>query len=119
MQGSRAQKEMKRNPGGGMHTAVMPRDMYAQGGSSVYSKSGFHDDWDQKKMPARKERQYADGGDVDRWMQDVHPKKGALHKMMHVPAGEKISTSALEKETHAKSPLMRKRANLALRYRGD
>jgi len=64
MQGSRAQKEMKRNPDGGMHTAVMPRDMYAKGGSSVYSKAGFHDDWDQKRMPGRKDRQYAEGGDV-------------------------------------------------------
>jgi len=43
---------------------------------------------------------YADGGDVeDHWMQDVHPKKG-------------------EEAEHAKSPLERKRANLALRFRG-
>ena len=61
-----------------------------------------------------------EGEDVgNHWMQNVHPKKGALHKAMHIPAGKKISTGALEKETHSKSPLMRKRANLALRYRGD
>ena len=61
----------------------------------------------------------ADGGTTDKWMQDVHPKKGALHQMLHIPEGQKIGTGLLEKETHAKSPLMRKRANLALRYRGD
>lgn len=53
MQGSRAQKEMKRNPSGGMHTAVMPRGFYARGGSSVYKESRFEDDWDKSKMPQR------------------------------------------------------------------
>jgi hypothetical protein len=63
---------------------------------------------------------HADGDSVgDHWMQNVHPKKGALHAQMHIPQGKKISTSALEKATHAKSSLERKRANLALRYRGD
>jgi len=66
---------------------------------------------------------HAEGDSVGKdhyWMQSVseNSKKGALHKAMHIPEGKKISTSALEKETHAKSPLMRKRANLALRYRG-
>lgn len=63
---------------------------------------------------------HAEGDSVgNHWMQDVHPKKGALHQQMGIPKGRKISTGALEKATHAKSPLERKRANLALRYRGD
>lgn len=61
----------------------------------------------------------AEGGEVDKWMQDVHPKKGALHREMHIPQDEKIPTSRLKEATHAQSPLERKRANLALRYRGD
>lgn len=69
------------------------------------------------KNGCRVER-HAEGEDVNKWMQGVHPKKGALHKAMHIPKGKKIPTAALEKETHSKSPLMRKRANLALRYRG-
>ena len=40
-----------------------------------------------------------------------HP--GALHKELHVPQGQKIPTKKLEKATHSKNPLMRKRANLA------
>lgn len=59
-----------------------------------------------------------DGGSVNMWMQDVHPKKGALHKALGIPSDKKIPTGLLEEETHSKSPLMRKRANLALRYRG-
>jgi hypothetical protein len=64
---------------------------------------------------------HADGDSVgkDKWMQDVHPKKGALHRELGIPEGKKIATSSLEKATHAKSSLERKRANLALRYRGD
>lgn len=62
---------------------------------------------------------YADGGDVEgHWMQDAHPKKGALHAQLHIPQGQKIPTDRLEEAEHAKSPLLRKRANLAMRYRG-
>jgi len=61
---------------------------------------------------------HAGGGSVDHWMQDVHPKKGALHKEMGIPEGKKIPTAALEKATHSGSGLESKRANLALRYRG-
>lgn len=60
-----------------------------------------------------------DSAGNDKWMQTVHPKKGALHKALHIPEDKKIPTSTLQKETHARSPLMKKRANLALRYRGD
>lgn len=63
---------------------------------------------------------HAEGESVgDHWMQGVNPKKGALHHQMDIPAGQKISTSKLESAAHGKSPLERKRANLALRYRGE
>ena len=62
---------------------------------------------------------HSDGGEVDHWMQDIHPKKHALHHQLHIPEDQKIPTERLRQATHAKSPLLRKRANLALRYRGD
>ena len=55
---------------------------------------------------------------ADKWMQDVHPKKGALHEQLHIPQGQKIPTSRLRSAAHSGSPLEKKRANLALRYRG-
>jgi hypothetical protein len=48
-----------------------------------------------------------------KFIQDMHMKKGALHKALHVKQGEKIPESKLEKAEHSKSPLMRKRAALA------
>lgn len=81
-------------------------------GRSRASKEQLQDD-------GMEPRRHKAGGDVDHWMQDVHPKKGALHAQLHISPNKKISTERLEKAEHAKSPLLRKRANLALRYRGD
>lgn len=47
------------------------------------------------------------------FIQDMHMKKGALHRSLHVPKGEKIPEWKLEKAEHSKNPLMRKRAHLA------
>lgn len=47
------------------------------------------------------------------FIQEMHMKKGALHKSLHVPQGEKIPEKKLEKAEHSKNPLMRKRASLA------
>ena len=54
----------------------------------------------------------------DHWMQDVHPKKGALHEELHIPRDEKIPTARLESAKHSNVPILRKRATLALNYRG-
>jgi hypothetical protein len=43
----------------------------------------------------------------------MHMKKGALHKSLHVPEGEKIPEKKLEKAEHSKNPKLRKRAVLA------
>lgn len=59
-----------------------------------------------------------DVNEVDKWMQDVHPKKGALHKQLGIPADKKIPTSTLRSNAK-KGGLLGKRANLALRYRGE
>lgn len=51
-----------------------------------------------------------------KWMQKVHPKKGALHEALGVPAGQKIPVSDLATKP-GDSPLMKKRKNLARVYR--
>lgn len=54
------------------------------------------------------------------WMAEVarHQKKGALHRQLGIPQGQKIPTATLEKDAHSSNKLLRERANLALRYRG-
>lgn len=47
------------------------------------------------------------------FMREAVKKPGALHKALHVPMDKKIPKEKIEKATHSKSPLMRKRANLA------
>jgi len=48
-----------------------------------------------------------------KFIQEMHMKKGALHKELHVPEGKKIPEKKLEKATHSKNPTERKRAVLA------
>lgn len=50
---------------------------------------------------------------AEKWIQKMHMKKGALHKSLGVPQGEKIPEKKLEKAEHSNNPLTRKRANLA------
>jgi hypothetical protein len=47
------------------------------------------------------------------WIQDIGMKKGALHREMGIPQGEKIPAKKLAKASHSSNPLLRKRANLA------
>jgi hypothetical protein len=49
------------------------------------------------------------------WIQKaINPEtKGALHKALGVAQDKKIPESKLQKATHSKNPLTRKRANLA------
>lgn len=44
--------------------------------------------------------------------------KGALHKVLHVAEGKKIPTAKLEKATHSKNPVTKKRAILAETLKG-
>lgn len=48
-----------------------------------------------------------------KWIQEMHMKKGALHKELGVKQGEKIPASKLKKAEHSKSPTLKKRAVLA------
>lgn len=43
--------------------------------------------------------------------------RGLLHQKLHVPPGQKIPTSKLEKAAHSKSPALRKEAQFALNSR--
>jgi hypothetical protein len=54
----------------------------------------------------------------DKWIQGMHMKKGALHKELHVPEGEKIPAKKLKEAEQSKNPLERKRANLAQTLKG-
>ena len=58
-----------------------------------------------------------DSGGGKKWIQGMKMKKGALHKQMGVPEGEKIPVAKL-KVAAAKGGTLGKRANLALTFRG-
>jgi hypothetical protein len=49
----------------------------------------------------------------EKWIQEMHMKKGALHKELGVKKVEKIPEKKLEKAEHSKSPKLKKRAVLA------
>jgi len=52
------------------------------------------------------------------WVSDMHMKKGALHKQMGIPSGQKIPEAKLEKAEHSSNKLLAKRANLAKTLKG-
>ena len=53
------------------------------------------------------------GGKAVKWIQGAIEHKGALHKSLHVPAGEKIPAKKLAKAEHSSNPKLAKRAHLA------
>ncbi len=48
------------------------------------------------------------------WIQKAIKKPGGLHQSLQIPKGQKIPKMRIEKAVHAKSPLLRKRANLSM-----
>lgn len=56
-------------------------------------------------------------GKGKKWIQGMHMKKGALHKQMGVPVGQKIPVSKL-KAAASKGGTLGRRAKLALTFRG-
>lgn len=48
-----------------------------------------------------------------KWIAGATKNKGALHRALHVPEGEKIPAKKLEKASHSDSPKLRKEADLA------
>ena len=53
------------------------------------------------------------GGKAGKWIQGAIEHKGALHKSLHVPMGEKIPAKKLAKAEHSSNPKLAKRAHLA------
>lgn len=47
------------------------------------------------------------------FIQDMHMKKGTLHKSLHVPKDEKIPEKKIKEAEHSKNKLLSKRARLA------
>jgi hypothetical protein len=52
-----------------------------------------------------------------KWIQGMDLKKGALRKELGVKGDKKIPAKKLEKATHSKDPLLKKRAILAENFR--
>ncbi len=52
------------------------------------------------------------------WIAGAIQHKGSLRKELGVPAGKKIPASKLKEALHSKSPIERKRANLAKTLKG-
>lgn len=48
------------------------------------------------------------------WIAGATKNKGALHRELNVPAGQKIPAGKLKKAQNSKNPTERKRANLAV-----
>jgi hypothetical protein len=50
---------------------------------------------------------------VEKFIQKMHMKKGALHRALDVPEDKKIPAKKMAKAAKSSSPLMRKRVALA------
>lgn len=50
---------------------------------------------------------------AEKWIQNMHMKKGALHRSLGVKEGQKIPESKLKKAEHSKNPTTARRARLA------
>lgn len=51
--------------------------------------------------------------DKGHWIKNAVKHKGALHRKLGVPEGEKIPAKKMAKAEHSKNPTERKEANLA------
>jgi hypothetical protein len=52
------------------------------------------------------------------WIANAEIKKGALHRALGIPEGEKIPQSALDRAQRSKDPHVRKMAQLAETLKG-
>jgi hypothetical protein len=63
-------------------------------------------------------REHAGRDKPEHWIAGAVKHKGALHRELGVPEGEKIPAKKLKKAEHSKSPTERKRAALAKTLEG-
>ncbi len=52
------------------------------------------------------------------FIKGMHLKKGALHRQLGVPEGQKIPEARLEKAAHSSNPLLARRAHTAEMLKG-
>jgi hypothetical protein len=52
-------------------------------------------------------------GKSKNWISGAVKNKGALHKELHVPLGEKIPAKKMKKAAHSSNPKLRKQVTLA------
>ena len=50
---------------------------------------------------------------AQKWIQGAHIRKGALHRALGVPEGEKIPAKKMAKAKHSENPRIRKMAGFA------
>lgn len=50
---------------------------------------------------------------AQKWIQGMDMNRGALHRALHVPEGEKIPAKKMEQAIHSKNPHVRKMAQTA------
>jgi len=62
---------------------------------------------------SRKMDMYKESEGGRKWIKGAIGKPGALHRELRVPLDKKIPAGKLHKALHSRSPLERKRANLA------
>ena len=55
---------------------------------------------------------------AENWIAGAVQHKGALHRELHVPQGQKIPAGKLNKAAHSSNPTERKRAILAETLKG-
>ena len=75
-------------------------------------------EWEESSLDKKHDEQQSmkglkHGGKAGKWIQGAIEHKGALHKSLHVPAGEKIPAKKLAKAEHSSNPKLAKRAYLA------
>lgn len=63
-------------------------------------------------------RNHAGREKPEHWIAGAVKHKGALHRELGVPQGEKIPAKKLAKAEHSKNPTLRKRADLAKTLEG-
>lgn len=102
-------------------TAHNARQGFAKGGAvsderqdKALVKAAIHKH-ERHDHPGEPLTKLAKGGN---WIAGATQNKGALHRALGVPQGEKIPASKLEKAEHSKNPTMRKRAALAKTLKG-
>lgn len=58
------------------------------------------------------------GGKAKHFIQGMNMKKGALHRQLGIPEGEKIPAARLESAAHSSNKLLAKRARTAEMLKG-